>query len=181
MRQTFAQIGMETQNASVDMSSPDGELSIEQPQAKMDFKYDPGTLSIDSSAAWAALGKGGHLGWMNRIYSQLPEIFKQSLAKKAQEGQRAAQITNPANAFAEIARNNVWNGSGIQYTGPASVDNVNIQYEPGKPQTNIDPVKPSIQYTPVKPEVSFNRGSVDIYMKQMNSLDIWVSEYDWYK
>ncbi|OXM86363.1 DUF6470 family protein [Paenibacillus rigui] len=181
IHQTYGQIGIQTNNASAEIESPQGDLKIEQHPAEMNFHSEPGKLEIDSSAAWAALGKGGHMAWMNSIYSQLPGVFRQALAKIAEDGNRAAQITNKSNAFAEIAKGEAFSTSGIQYVGPAGLNNVKIHYEPQQIETNIEPVKPTIQYTPVKPQVTFVPGSVDIYMKQMNSIDIQVSSYDWYK
>ncbi|XOK61311.1 DUF6470 family protein [Paenibacillus elgii] len=181
IQQTLGQIGMQSQNASTDMRSPRGQLSIEQHPAQMDFHSEPGELRIDSSAAWAALGSGPHMEWMNSIYSQAPGIALQGIARIVENGNRMAQIHNPRNAFAELAQNAFSNESSVQYVGPASNMNVKIQYEAKAAVTNIEARKADIQYTPMKPEIRYNPGRVDIYMRQMNSIDIQVTTYDWYK
>ncbi|SCW58555.1 hypothetical protein SAMN04487970_101792 [Paenibacillus tianmuensis] len=181
IRQGFGQIGIETQNASVDIRSPMGQLSIDQQPAQMDFHSEPGELLIDSSAAWSALGSGPHMEWLNSIYSQIPNIVLQGIAKIVEDGNRMAQITNPRNAFAELAQNALSNESSIEYVGPASYFNVKIQYEPKPAVTHIEPVKPDIQYTPMKPEFEYNPGRVEVYLKQRNWIDIQVTTYDWYR
>ncbi|NEN85109.1 DUF6470 family protein [Paenibacillus elgii] len=181
IRQAFGQIGIQTQNATTDIRSPMGQLSIEQQPAQMDFHSEPGELSIDSSAAWSALGSGPHLEWLNSIYSQLPNIALQGIAKIVENGNRMAQIHNPRNAFAEIAQNAFSDDSPIEYVGPASNMNVKVHYEARPAVTNIEPGKVNIEYTPMKPEVQYNPGRVEIYMKQMNWIDIQVTNYDWYK
>lgn len=181
IHQTYGQIGIETKLASTDIHSPMGELSIEQQPAQMDFRSERGELQIDSSAAWDALGTGSHMGMMNRIYSQIPSLVLQSIAKTVEDGNRMAQISNHANAFAEIAQGALQSENPIEYVGPASNLNVKINYEPRPAVTNVEPVKPEIHYTPMKPQVQYNPGQVDIYMKQMNSIDIQVTNYDWYK
>ncbi|UUZ97592.1 DUF6470 family protein [Paenibacillus sp. P25] len=151
------------------------------PPARMDFHSEPGELQIDSSAAWAALGVGNHMEWLHTIYSQMPQIALQAIAKIVEDGNRMAQITNPKNAFADIAKGAFPPKNPVQYVGPASSMNVKVHYEAKKPITNIEPVKPNIQYIPGKVDIQYHPGSVEIYMKQMNSIDIQVTNYDLYK
>jgi hypothetical protein len=181
IHQTYGQIGIQTHLASQDIHSSSGDLSIEQPSAKMDIQSPHGELQIDSSAAWAALGVGSNLQWMNSIYSQSKSVVLQAIAKIVKDGHRMSQITNHQNAFADIAKDVFERTNPIQYAGEASYMNVKINYEAKAPIINIEPQKPEIQYTPQKPEVQYNPGSVDIYIKQMNSIDIQVSQYDIYK
>jgi hypothetical protein len=181
IHQTFGQIGIQTQLASQDIRSPRGDLSIQQPSAKMDIQSPRGELEIDSSAAWAALGKGNHLEWMSSIYSQCKSVALQAIAKTVEDGNRMARITNHQNAFADLASDVYQRVNPIVYAGEPSYFNVKMQYTPRAAIINIEPQKAEIQYTPSKPEIQYNPGSVDIYMMQMNSIDIQVSQYDWYK
>jgi hypothetical protein len=182
IHQTYAQLGIQTHSASQEIHSPAGELSIMQPSAKMEIQSPQGELHIDSSAAWAALGHGNHLEWMNMIYSQTKSIVLQAIARTAQEGSRMAQITSPDNAISEIAKERfINNHNTIQYTGQPAYDNVKVSYESHKPVIRIEPQQAQIEYTPHKPEIQYNPGAVDIYIKQMNSIDIQVSHYDYYK
>jgi len=181
IHQTNAQIGIQTNLASTDMKSPRGDLSIEQHPAVMEIESPPGELEIDSSAAWDALSLGGHLTLMNFIYSQIPGVFMQALAKKVEDGNRMAQITNSNNAFAEIASRYREESMPIQCVGDASFLNVKMQYYANPPSINIEPQKADIEYTPIKPQVEYNPGNVEVYIQQRNSIDIQVSQYDWYQ
>ncbi|MBU7317597.1 DUF6470 family protein [Paenibacillus oleatilyticus] len=182
IEQTLGQIGMETNNAKqeIEHNSP-GQQTIEQKPATLEFHSSQGELQIDQSQAWQAYAKGGHQAWLNMIYSQMDSVFLQGLAKKVEEGKRMAQITNPSNAFADIAKGALQDKPEIQYVGPASFMNVTINYTANSPEINIQANKPEINYTVSKPEFTYTPGKVDIYMRQMQSINITVSEYDWYK
>jgi hypothetical protein len=181
IHQTFAQIGIHTNWATVDMHSPQGDLQIQQPKAKVEMHSSPGQLQIDSTAAWEALAKGPILELNNRIYSQMKNVALQAIAKIVEDGNRMAQITNPSNAFADIARDAVQSEVPIEYVGEAAYNNVKIHYEPQKADIRIEPQKPIIQYTPQKPDLQYNPGNVDVYLRQRQSIQITVTQYDLYK
>ncbi|KRF33994.1 DUF6470 family protein [Paenibacillus sp. Soil787] len=181
IRQTYAEIGIDTQNAQFAIQSPPGQLDIKQQAATIDITSPSGELSVDSSAAWSALGKGNHLEWMNQIYSQLHSVALQAIGKIVEDGNRMAMITNPSNPFAEIAGNQMNEQNPVEYVGEASNLNVKLNYEMRKPEINITPHKAEIQYTAQKPQISYSPGNIDIYVKQKNSIEINVSSYDWYK
>lgn len=155
-----------------------GELTLRQPQAKMEIEQPRGELTVDSTAAWTALGQGPHLQWMNSIYSQMNGVLLQAIAKTVEDGNRMAQITNPRNAFAEIAENAVFASDPVRYVGEASALNVKLSYKAHPPIVQVETQKPEINYTPHMPEFRYRPGSVEIYLKQRNAVDIQVSRYD---
>ena len=180
IQQTYGQIGIETALAQTDIHSPPGQLIIEQPSAILDIYSPRGELTVDSSDALAAYARGGTVRWGNFIYTQMKGVALQAIAKIVDEGNRMAQISNPRNAFAEIAQS--WNEHfKIDNTEPASFNNVKLDYKAHAPEIRFEPQHPLIQYEPQKPDVQYIPGKVDIYMKQMYSIDMSVSEYDWYK
>lgn len=181
IHQTYGQIGIETHLARQEMESPKGEQTIIQKPATMDFESPRGELLVDSSAAWEALAKGGIMKLTAQIYSQMKGFALQAIAKTVEEGNRMAYIPNKRNAFAELAENWLDDSNPIQYVGEASNMNVKLDYIRHEPQTRIEPNRAETRYEPVKPRVQYIPGNVDIYMKQMNAIQIQVSEYDWYK
>ncbi|REE84481.1 hypothetical protein A8990_11415 [Paenibacillus taihuensis] len=181
IQQTFGQIAIQTQNASQEMHSQAAELSIKQPPGTLEISSPSGDLNIDSSAAWAALGKGPNLDWMSMIYSQSKGIALQGIARIVAEGHRMAQITNPQNPFAEIAKRDYRAPNPVQYTTAPSYTNVRISYQPYPAEITGVPHSVELQASSPQLDVQYNPGSVDIYMKQQNSIDIQVSQYDWYK
>ncbi|MDB5052778.1 MAG: hypothetical protein JWM44_828 [Bacilli bacterium] len=181
IHQTYAQIGVDTHLARADITSPQGELSIHSSSANMDIVSPRGQLEVDSSVAWSALGKTPTMQWNNSIYSQVKDIALQAIAKIVEDGNRMATITNPNNAIAEIAQDTSSPFSEIQYVGEASYLNMKMQYQANPVQINVEPQKADIQYKVNKPEVQYQRGKVDVYMKNMNSIEMHVSQYDIYK
>jgi hypothetical protein len=181
IHQTYGQIGVETHWASQDIRSPHGDLQIQQPHAQMNIQSPHGELQIDQSAAWSALAKGSVLQLNNSIYSQIPGVVLQAIAKTVEDGNRMAQITTPSDAFADIAGDVFQRENPIEYVTGAAYDNVKINYVPREPEISFTPQKPHVQYTPHKPEIQYNPGNVDIYMRQKNSIQITVSRYDLYK
>lgn len=182
IRQTYAAIGMDSQPARQLMDASVGDQQIVQPQANMDFSTTPAKLEINSSEAWQALGKGPHMEWNQRLYGQMKSIFLQQLAQTVAAGHRMAQITNPRNAFADIAKDSIGKQSSVNYVlGTPNVDNVRVTYTPGGVTTAIEPSPVDIQYIPIKTDIQVEQGKLEIYLRQKNSISIDVTAYDWYR
>ncbi|MFD0617375.1 DUF6470 family protein [Paenibacillus sp. GCM10027629] len=180
IRQTFGKIGIETENAQQTLESPRGELSIETKKAVVEANYEPGTLTIDSSAAWSALGKGSHMQWMNMIYSQMEQIALQAIAKQVEDGHRMGMITNKKNAFADIAKGALQEKlEPIQYVGEASNMNVKLHYESHPYQPEVQPAELHISYLPQKVQSQYQAGKVNINLEQPYTINIRVSDYSW--
>lgn len=180
IHQTNALIGMESKDSTISMRSPRGELSIEQPKAELNIQSPRGELVIDSSKALDALGIGPHLRFMNNIYSQMDNVLLQAISKIVEDGNRMAQISNPRNAFADLAGDVFLRENPVSYTTQASPLNVDIQYYPNKPTINVEQHRPIINYTPHTPEIQYNPGFLNIYLRQKNSIQFEVSKYNMY-
>jgi hypothetical protein len=63
-------------------------------------------------------------------------------------------------------------GSGIEYMGAPSSDNIDMQFIVHKPVINITPGKVDIRATPRKPDIEYIRGSVRTYMMQYPKVTI---------
>lgn len=174
IRQTYAQIGIETEPGMLEIRSPRGELRIDQNPAKMEITSPRGRLEVDSSAAWAALGKGSHLEWKTGLYNQLDGIILQIIAKKVEDGNRLASIVGKENAIADLAFENMRQTNPMQYVGEASFLNVKVRYDPQTPTIEVTPSPAVIDYIPQKPVVEYTRGKVDIYLRQKNTIEISV-------
>ncbi|MBD3920822.1 hypothetical protein H8B09_18795 [Paenibacillus sp. PR3] len=182
IRQTYAAIGIHSEPSRLEINSSPGEQAIEQPAAKMEFESTSSKLTIDSTEAWHALGHGPNLEWNSGIYSQMPSIFLQQLARKVEEGRRMADITNPRSAFADLAKDALFRSNPVNYQIKApGYNNVKVEYEPGTVHTEIEASAVQIDYTPHRPEIKAQRGNFEIYMRQKNEINIQVTPYDWYK
>lgn len=181
IHQTFGQIGMESNPGTQTMQTEAGQMTIQSHPAALDFESQKGELQIDSSAAWDALGKGSYIRWANMIYSQIPNIALQAIARIVEDGNRLAAIAGGGNALADLAGEAMNDRPKLEYVGEASFLNVKISYAPHHIETRIEPQPTQIDYTPAKVNVQYQAGRVNIYERQKNKIDIEVSNYDWYQ
>ncbi|CAM2934371.1 DUF6470 domain-containing protein [Paenibacillus sediminis] len=178
IRQTYANIGMETRQAQLNIESPSGDLEVESPPAAMEVNTTPAELSVDSSRAWMALGKGNHLEWLHMISSQMHQEFLLNVSRIVDEGNQLAQFKH--STIADMMAQRMQEQSSIQYNGEASFHNVDLQYTPSHIDINWTRHDPQINYTPHRPQAKYEPGGVDIYLKNKNSIQMWVSNYDLY-
>lgn len=180
IHQTLGYIGIQTAPGQLSIESQPGKLSIEQPPADLNIKTPPGDLKINSDAAWSALGVGPNLEWSNNIYSQMPAIAMQGIAKIVEDGNRMADLSSHENAIADLAEEALSDTNPVEYTTAPAIDNVRVQYTPHSPIIEFTPHSPNIQYTPQKPQIDFRMGSVNVYVRQRQSIDIQVNPYNLY-
>jgi hypothetical protein len=182
IHQTYAAIGIDSENGSLHVRSQPGTQTIQSPSAAMNFTSKPSNLEIDSSKAWHALGKGPNLEWSSAIYSQMRQIFLQHLAAQVDEGKRMMNITNGRSAFADLAKDVLFRPNPVNYqTEMPDYHNVRLAYSIGGVNTTMEPTAVAIQYEAHKPEIDYLPGKLDIYLRQKNTLSIEVTTYDLYK
>lgn len=155
-----------------DIRQPRPTVDMRQPRADLRLEQPLGMMTVDSSRAWDALGVGGNLEMMNRIYSQLPDIARQGVAKIVERGNRLAEIHNPADPVPELAQD--WHVSFPEFdtSGEASYDNVDIHYEPARPviEASANAVEINVQVNP--PIVQYERGPTNFEMAQYGKVEI---------
>lgn len=180
IRQTFATTAIETRQAKLNIESPSGDLDIQTSQATMEITRQPAELTVDSSQAWMALGRGNHLEWYRMVSNQMEEEYLLNLSRIVEEGNRLADFTKPNNTVADMMVNRIQEQSNIQYVGEASSNNVRLEYTPSQADIHWNSHETDINYTPNKPQTTYEPGAVDVYIKNKNSLQMWVSNYDFY-
>lgn len=79
-----------------------------------------------------------------------------------------------------MMRNRMQEESNLDYLGHASVSNVDLSYNSAKTEVEWDPHVVNIVYTPQKVQTSYELGKVEVYLRQKNSLNMWVSNYNIY-
>lgn len=180
IRTTPALLGIESPRGKLDIQSPPGQLEITSPRVDMQIRQPRGELTIDSSAAYAAYAKGGVFETADRIADQMKQRILENIGRIAQEGGRMIQIANPASAVAEIAANALSPKETLRAAGPASLYNVKVNYtaHPAEIQTTPNPAR--VEYHVNKPEIQYTPQRAEIYVRQMNSIRMWVSQYDWF-
>ena len=178
IRQQFARIGMDADLPRIEQRQPKADMEIRRENPKLHMTSPRGELEIDQSRAWAALGLGGILDAMNRIYGQVREIFLMNLQRKVEQGNRLTEIHTGVNAIAENARELLFRFPEIDYYGPASSDNVDIRYTARQPEIEVEPGTLDIQVRVNRPELVLHRGKLDIYMQQYAHVEIIPPQID---
>jgi|HigsolmetaAR203D_1030402.scaffolds.fasta_scaffold01040_8 hypothetical protein len=173
METTPAQIGIETQPGGFEIRQRPAEIHMRTTPGKFTFHDSPGKLEIDVSRVWEAFHGGSPLDITKRIYSQIPEIVRQAIVKIVEKGNRMAAVHLPGNPIQEIAYQSLFEDPiPIQYTGPASYDNIDIRYTVEDFRSEFEPWEVQVDVETHRPEITFHRWQVDVYMKQYPSLRI---------
>lgn len=178
IRQTYATTAIETKQAQLSMESPQGQLEIESIPATMEVNTKAAELSVDSSRAWMALGKGNNLEWSHMVLSQMDQVFLLNVSRIVEEGNRLAKFTKQGSSIADMMAQRIQEESNVVYIGEASSLNVDLQYDPAVVNVEWNQQETRLQYTPQRPQTSYQPAVVEVYLKNKNSIQMWVSNYD---
>lgn len=136
----------------------------------MDIRQPRPELEINQHEAWRAYNGGTALEMNRQIYTELPALFLEALAKRVEQGNRMAQFHLPGNSIAEIYGQDWKRDPFVEFRAPASFDNVSVHVEPHRPEINIEPVKPLITSKQHSPGIEYNPGYLNVYVKQYDSI-----------
>lgn len=136
----------------------------------MDIRQPRPELEINQHEAWRAYNGGTALEMNRQIYTELPALFLEGLAKRVEQGNRMAQFHMPGNSIAEIYGQDWKPDPFVEFRAPASYDNVSVHVEPRRPEINIEPVKPEITSRQHNPEIEYIPGNLNVYVKQYDSI-----------
>ncbi|WP_235885914.1 DUF6470 family protein [Paenibacillus cymbidii] len=183
----FPQIEIRQTPAKLGIDADLGEYSIRQPKATYEMKRIPSQLEIhsqqadmkiDQMRAWDALGLGNVLESMHRIYAQARTVALQGIERIVQDGNRMAAIHTGENAIAEIAKRWGQSRQEFDYYGPASIDNVDVEFHARKPNIVVTDGRIEVNARPNRPEIDYTRGKLDIYVLQYGKVDIMPPQID---
>lgn len=178
IRQQYAQLGIKADPGLLDIKQPQATFELTTERPKLEIHSEKGALYIDSSKAWDALGHGPALETMNKIYSIAHEVAMQGIAKIVEDGNRLAAIHEGGNAIAEIAKEKGAEFFEFEFMGDASVNNVDVHFEPGKLDIQVEEGKVMLNTHPNPPEINYTRGKLDIYMMQYAKVEITPPQID---
>ncbi|TCS83319.1 DUF6470 family protein [Tepidibacillus fermentans] len=178
IRQTYAKIGMDSTPAKLEIRQPQATIEMHQEPAKLEIEHSYPQVEIDQRKAWGALGYVPFPDFPDRIYERLQQVFVNNLAQMAEKGDRFAAIHLQEDPFAEMATDLSVSLPELDYFDTPSYDNVDIDVKP--PTLNIQWIKGGVELEvqPNKPEMHYIPGNVDIYLKQRNSLQIFLPKIE---
>lgn len=179
IRQTYAAIGIQTQRGSFEIRQPHARVNPKTEPAKLTIDREPARLDINADKAWDALAQGPSLQTFLRIYAGGRQAILEQIAEIAQKGDRMAAIHIPHDPFAEAA---------IEWSRPIRIaeavagaphyDNVDVTFTPEQLSMSFRPAQVIFDPVTFKPEIQYQRGHVNIYLRQRNSIEIRVVGLD---
>lgn len=175
LHNTFAQLGVQKKNASIEIRQPKAELNYNQPQPSMEIHKSASKLEIDQTEAFADANLKHPFRNIKEWAERAKQKILQSLAEKANEGDRLMKIEERSESvIPEIARQESETPPKQFNIGfmPSSTDKVKISYQPSeiKIKMNTEPMK--FDVTTNGPVIKYHPGDFNIYLKQKASLNI---------
>ncbi|MFX3687987.1 MAG: DUF6470 family protein [Paenibacillus sp.] len=176
---TLPIVQIRTMSSLLSIDSDPGQFSIRQPKAdvqlstrpaKLTVESHPIRLSVDQSKAFSAYNGGNMIDMNARIYSGIQQLFLQNMADRVEQGNQLAAIHKPGNTVANIVGSD-WQAKPFpEIRTPASFDNVETRVETQAPDISFQPAESEMNVIVNRPEIEYNRGKLDIYVKQYASI-----------
>jgi hypothetical protein len=179
IRQTPALLGIDADLGTQDIVQPRATFEMTTDRPQQDIRQPRGDLEIDQSRAWDALGVGGVLQTMSRIYSKAPEIALQAIARIVEDGNRMAKIHIKSDAIAELAQNIRLEFGQFDVVPPTEFDNVDIRYSANKAEINVTDGRVNLNAQVNRPQIDYHRGKLDIYMMQYPKVEFTPPSIDY--
>lgn len=180
IHQQYGRIGIDADLGWYEIHQRSATQEITTDPSKLEIHTTPAELIIDNSKWRDALGNGPFLEVMNRIYSQCRSIALQGIAKIVEDGNRMAQIHTGENVIASLARESTNDIDFFEYMymGEASLDNIDIQYNPAKVNLHFTPAHVNHRIEINRPDIQYHRGKLEIYMLQYPKVEITPPQMD---
>jgi len=175
MRQTYAQIGMDSSRPHIEQKQAPAELSIEQPGGRLEIETQAAVLEIDSSRAWSEIGRVPPLESGKNFAEAAKQAGREGTSRMAAEGDQLMRIENGGNAVSRIAKSYTTPPAEVTQFGftPHSLERVRINYTPAEVHVNYTAERPRIDVKVNRPELTSAPWTTDIYLRQKNQLDMW--------
>lgn len=175
LHNTFAQLGVQKKNASIEIKQPKAELNYNQPQPSMEIHKSASKLEIDQTEAFADANLKHPFRNIKEWTERAKQKILQSLAEKANEGDRLMKIEDRSESvIPEIAKQKSETPPKQFNIGfmPSSTDKVKFTYQPSeiKIKMNTEPIKFNVKTH--GPIIKYHPGDFNIYLKQKASLKI---------
>ncbi|MEK4665337.1 DUF6470 family protein [Priestia sp. FSL H7-0729] len=170
IRTTPTLLSIDADPGQFSIRQPKAEVQLNTRPAKLTVESHPMRLSVDQSKAFSAYTGGNMIDMNARIYSGIQQIFLQNMAERVQQGNELAAIHKPGNTISNIIGSD-WQARPFPETRtPASSGNVETRVYTQAPDINFTPAVSEMNVIVNRPEIEYNRGKLDIYVKQYASI-----------
>jgi hypothetical protein len=173
MESTYAKIELNSRKGQQEIEQPSARLSIQQPKAEMEVEKIPSRLTIDQSRARADVDLKSASQRIEEAAQQGYQDLLEGIARRAQEGEAMMKIENGGGAIAQLAKQHkVLPEHEFGLGWIPSVGSVRVDYDPGRLDIYWKVNKPIIDSQTNQPIINYYPGSVEVNMKQYQSLRI---------
>lgn len=177
LHNTFAQLGINQRNATIEMRQPKADIHYNQSQPKIQIDKTKGKLEIDQTEAFADANLKHPFRNIKEWAEKAKQKILQSLSEKASEGDRLMKIEGQTKSvIPEIAKQESETPTKQVNIGfmPSSLDRVKISYQPSEIKVRILTEDPKFDVKTNSPVIKYNPGDINIYLRQKASLKIQV-------
>lgn len=168
-----AQIQITQTKGKQEIRQPEAELSIQQPPAQVSINTTPSKLEIDQTKAWEDMNLMHIIRRNDQFAQEGMKGLLEGMGRRAEQGTALMKIENGSNPIANQA---ITNGhiqmKSLGITFIPSHFSVKTSYQPAEVNIDVQTNQPVIDATIRKVEHQYERGSVDISMKQYQQLEI---------
>ena len=173
LQSTKAHIGLTTQKAMQEIKQPKANLDLQQPQAKMTMETTKSELTLDTVDARESLDLKSSSSRTAEVAQYSQQSAKEGLERRAQEGDELMKIENDGNPIADQAKRR-WKQpySSINIKFIPQAGSVNVNFEPGRVDIQVEPQKVINNTTINKPIHNYTPGKVKVDLLQEPSLKI---------
>nr|WP_285851933.1 DUF6470 family protein [Sporosarcina luteola] len=170
---TKAMIGLSTQRSIQEIEQPSATLDLQQPQAKMSIQTAKSQLSIDTTEARADMDLMSSSRRTAEVAHYAQSTLLNGLERRAQEGRELMMIENGGNPLSEIAKRAYKQPySGLSVNFIPSHGSVNVSFEPGQVDIQVEPQQVINNSKANKPIHTYTPGKVTTEMLQNPSIQI---------
>lgn len=173
LQQTYAQIGLRTNQPVQEIQQVPAEMSIKQVPSEMTIEHHPSSLNINQDQAW------------NELNRKQPSVFSadmaefarnegyEAISEIAEEGDQLAKIENKGDAIVSIANEKACPPpANFNIAFIPSYGSVQIRYNPS--EIHVDWKRGGIELEATQPETihNYTPGKTEVYLRQKQQLQI---------
>ncbi|MGE4271290.1 MAG: DUF6470 family protein [Desulfitobacterium sp.] len=156
-----AQLNLKTTRPMLEMETTPPSLEISQPRGK---------LTIDSTDYYHSIGHKTMTALSQENFDRGKQAALEAIAATVAEGNRLAQITNPSNAFADLAFESRFAQKGELSWEPIAAPSIRYEVSP----VQIEAIRGKVNYNLVRGTVNgeYVPGKVDFQVTQYPRVEI---------
>ena len=167
-------MGMETQNASLDLRTTAPQIQMNTEAAKLEIRQPKGTLEIDGTPFRYSYGIKNWQSFSRDNAQDSKNAGLEAIAEIAQEGDRMAFIESKEEAVVAIAAQTNFPDLGELTWAP--LEKPDIHYTLNRPQINVIDGTFDLNLQRGSVQNNYQPGKVDISVTKYPSINMWTSE-----